>query len=309
MFLRSFASQLRDVLLNRANIKYQVLDFIDTEQKVIVKCKFLETGEYLKFYLIDIITKNKLQFFSSKDILVLSHRFNNSENSLNDNIHYKQNKFYYPIIILFILCLLTSNLAATKICNFGLGIVVPGGTIIFPLLYILNDILTEVYGFTASRKAIWTALFCNLVFSMFLYSIVFVPYPEYWLGQEAFSTVFSLSPRIFIASLSSYLFGEMTNATILSLLKLRFKGKFFAARAIISTIFGALLESTLFCFTAFLNRLDIQEILSMVLVLTVIKVFYEILLIPVTTRLVTFLKFTESQDVFERPSFKGLFTF
>lgn len=309
MFLNSFSSQLKDTLSMGVNIKYRIVDILNIEEKIIVKYEFLKTGEYLTADLTDIIKKNKLQFFSSQDILVLSKRFDMSQELLNakaNNIYGTKSSFYYPLTIMFILCLLISNLAAIKICNFW-GVNVPGGILIFPLLYIINDVLTEVYGFSASRKVVWIALLSNLIFSVFLYIVVLMPYPEYWYEQESFAKIFSLSPRIFFASTISYLFGEMTNATILSLLKLRFKGKFFALRAIISTFIGALLESIVFCFAGFFGKFDVYQISIMALSLTIIKVIYEMLVMPITMRVVGFLKFKEAKDVFEKPSFKELF--
>lgn len=310
MFTKSFSSLLKDTFSNELNIKYKIINITNNtknEKDAIIKCEFIPTGKNIEFMLSDIITNNKLQFFSSQDILLLSAKHNARERSEFNNTD-TINKFYYPITILFVVCLITSNVAATKLCNIG-GIVIPGGTFLFPLLYVITDVLTEVYGFSASRKTIWIALLCNLLFTVFLYSIIYVPSPKYWLEQESYEAIFSLSPRIFIASIISYLLGENTNAVILSLLKLKFKGKYFVPRAIFSTFIGAFFESIIFCFVAFSSSTNFYQIISMVFSLTLIKIIYEILLMPVTVKVVGYLKYKESINVFETPTFKKLIPF
>lgn len=182
---------------------------------------------------------------------------NNLKTSVNTNAY----KYFNIITISFIICLIVSNLAATKLWQIG-SLTLPGGIIIFPLLYVLNDILTEVYGFRASRKVIWLALFYNLVLTLILYSVIYLPPSEHWSNQEAYSYIFSLSPRIFIASISSYFVGELLNATAISMLKIMYQGKFFAFRAILSTCVGALIETSMFAIIAFGTILPLQNLIS-----------------------------------------------
>jgi hypothetical protein len=214
-------------------------------------------------------------------------------------------KYYNALTIAFVICLMTSNLAATKLCQFG-SLTLPGGIIIFPLLYPLNDILTEVYGFTASRKVILTALICNLFMTVVLSTVVYLPPADHWSNDEAYSGVFSLSPLIFIASFSSYFVGELTNATVISLLKIRLEGKYFIFRAIFSTLAGALIETVIFVTIAFSSMLPFEYLVRTIVTLTTIKVLYELAIIPFTVRIVSFLKNAESTDSFERPSFKAV---
>lgn len=217
-----------------------------------------------------------------------------------------QAKYYNTISIAFILCLLMSNIAEIKICSF-FGYSIGAGTIIFPLIYILNDILTEVYGFTSSRKTIWAALFVNCVFSMFLYVVTLLPPSEYWHDQAIFEKLFLVSPRIVIASIISYLVGEMVNSCIIASLKIKFHGKFFATRAIFSTLAGAMVESALFGYIAFFHRIPDMELINMILLLTVVKVLYEIVAMPLTIKIVYRLKRAEGKDVYEKPTFNNMF--
>lgn len=214
-------------------------------------------------------------------------------------------KYYNALTILFVICLMTSNLAATKLCQFG-PLTLPGGIIIFPLMYVLNDILTEVYGFTASRKVILTALICNLFMTVVLSIVVYFPPAAEWSNNEAYSGVFSLSPRIFVASFSSYFIGELINATVISLLKIKLQGKFFIFRAIFSTWAGALIETVIFVTIAFSSVLPFEYLVRTIITLTTIKVLYELAVMPFTVKIVSFLKNAESTDSFERPSFKAI---
>ncbi|RTK92721.1 MAG: VUT family protein [Rickettsiales bacterium] len=218
----------------------------------------------------------------------------------------KNFKYYNMITVIFIVCLITANMGATKLFQFG-SLVLPGGIIVFPLLYVINDILTEVYGFTASRRVIWLALFSNLFFTLILYAIVYFPPAEHHSNQESYANIFGLTPRIFIASLSSYFIGELLNASTISTLKIMQSGKNFAARAIISTCIGALVETAIFAGIAFGAILPAHTLLMMVFTLTALKVLYELLVLPITVKITKYLKKVEGIDSYESPSLRGIF--
>jgi queuosine precursor transporter len=215
-------------------------------------------------------------------------------------------KYYNAIAIAFIICLITSNIAATKLWQVG-SLILPGGMIIFPILYVLNDILTEVYGFTASRRVIWAALFSNLFVTLILFLVVQLPPAEHWSNHESFTHIFSLTPRIFLASISSYFIGELLNASTISTLKIMLEGRNFAIRAILSTCVGALIETTLFVSIAFSGILPISHLFSMIFTMTIMKVAYELIVLPITVKVTQFLKETEGMDSFEKPSWRGVF--
>lgn len=223
------------------------------------------------------------------------------------NVTLTNTKFYHFFTLSFVFCLLISNIAEMKVINVANIAQVGAGTIFFPLLYILNDVITEVYGFSASRRTIWTALFFNLLFTILMQLVMVLPDGNDWIEKEAFETVFSLSPRIIIASLSSYFFGELINSSILSTLKLKFRGKLFALRAIFSTLVSSFLESIMFGFVAFYGRIPDDELIKMAIMLTIMKVLYEIITFPLTQLLVNYLKKTEKLDVYEKPSLKKIF--
>lgn len=300
MFLASFSSLLRDSVMTGSNSKYKIhsLDYTDSESTSVI-CEVLGQHKFIKFDLQEII-KDKLRFFDSSDVLKLSQAFTE-----NKTVPKNDRKHYNSITIAFTVLLLLSNIAETKICNF-FGYAIGAGTIIFPLLYILSDVLTEVYGFSASRQTIWIAFCSSCFFSIFIYLVSLFPASEYWEQQEAFEQIFLVSPRIVAGSLLSYFAGELLNTTIIAFLKVKFQGKYFALRAIFSTLMGALLESTLFGYIAFFGRIPTSELIGMIVLLTIIKVVYEILVMPFTIKFVNYLKEVEGFSVFEKPSLKRL---
>ena len=115
-----------------------------------------------------------------------------------------------------------------------------------------------------------------------------------------------LSPRIMIASLSSYFLGELINSSILSILKLQFRGEMFAVRAIFSTLIASFIESVMFGFIAFYGRIPDDELIKMAIMLTILKVLYEIIILPLSQVLVNYLKKSEQLDVYEKPSLKNI---
>jgi uncharacterized integral membrane protein (TIGR00697 family) len=217
----------------------------------------------------------------------------------------KHFKYYNLLTIIFIICLIISNLAATKLWEIN-GLTLPGGIIIFPMLYVINDLLTEVYGFSASRRVIWIALISNLFLTLVLSLVVYLPPAQPWSNQEAFSGIFSLTPRIFFASISSYFIGELLNASTISTLKIMLEGKHFATRSILSTIVGAFIETSIFVSIAFGGIMSPTHLFSISITMTIIKVTYKFLMLPITSRLAHFLKVVENTDSYEKPSCRGI---
>jgi uncharacterized integral membrane protein (TIGR00697 family) len=217
-------------------------------------------------------------------------------------------KYYHHLTLSFTVILLLSNIAEIKICDF-LGFSIGAGTLIFPLLYVLNDILTEVYGFTAARRVIWTALTWNCIFTAFIYIILLLPSSPHFEQKEAFEQIFFISPRIVLASIFSYFVGELLNSSIIATLKVKFQGRFFALRAIFSTLISSACESSVFAYIAFSGRIPNMELVEMVILLTLIKVAYEILIMPFTLKFTNFLKRSEGVNIFEKPSWRAFIPF
>jgi queuosine precursor transporter len=210
-------------------------------------------------------------------------------------------KYYHLLTLIFTVFLLISNLAAIKLISIGDYFQIDAGTLFFPMLYVLNDILTEIYGFSASKRTIWIGFIFNILFSSLMYFIVLMPSSPHWQEKEAFDTIFTLSSRIVFASVSSYFVGELINSAIIARAKILLKGKFFAMRALFSTFVASTIESSMFCYIAFYGRIPNHELIKMIIMLAAIKVIYEIILMPLTLFLVSYLKKVESIDIYEQP--------
>lgn len=208
--------------------------------------------------------------------------------------------------ILFATCLLISNILATKIMMIGPW-AAPAGVLIFPIAYILNDVITEVWGFARARLIIWTGFAVNVLAVLFFTAGIVIPGAPFWQNQEAFAIVLGNTPRIVAASMSAYLVGSFLNAFIMSRMKVMTKGKGFSARAIISTLVGESADSFIFIIIAFADIFPLGVLLTMILTQAIIKTVYEILILPVTVWVVNFVKRAEGVDTFDNNLSYNLF--
>ena len=200
--------------------------------------------------------------------------------------------------ILFSVCLILSNLLATKpITIFGFS--ATAALIIFPVSYIINDVIAEVWGYRKVRLMIWIAFAMNFLAILFMQLSVKLSPAPYWDGQQAYAQAFSQTPRVAFASLIAFLFGSFINAYVMSRMKIRAQGKRFGVRAIVSTLFGESADSLLFFSIAFAGIFAWKEILIMMVVETILKSAYEVVILPVTTVVVRYIKRTEKTDVYD----------
>jgi len=194
--------------------------------------------------------------------------------------------------------LLISNILATKILMIGPW-AAPAGVLIFPIAYILNDVITEVWGFAKARLIIWTGFAVNILAVLFFTLGIVIPGAPFWQNQEAFATVLGNTPRIVVASLSAYLIGSFLNAFVMSRMKVATKGKGFGLRAILSTLVGESADSIIFVSIAFAGIFPIGVLLTMIFTQAILKTVYEILILPVTIWVVGVVKRIEGIDVFD----------
>ena len=200
--------------------------------------------------------------------------------------------------ILFSVCLILSNLLATKpITIFGFS--ATAALIIFPISYIINDVIAEVWGYRKARLVIWVAFTMNFLAILFIQLSVIISPAPYWDGQEAYIQTFSLTPRVACASLIAFLFGSFINAYVMSRMKIRTHGKGFGVRAIVSTLYGESADSLLFFSIAYAGVFAWKEIFIMMLVETVLKSAYEVVILPLTTVVVRYIKRIEKTDVYD----------
>ncbi len=200
--------------------------------------------------------------------------------------------------ILFVVCLILSNiLAVKKIDIFGFS--ATAGLIIFPISYIINDTIVEVWGFRKATLIIWTGFAMNFLVVAFLQLSILLTPASFWGEQQAYASILGQTPRIAIASLFAFLTGSMINAFVMSHMKVRSHGKRFGVRAIVSTIFGETADSLIFFSVAFAGLVSWKEILVMIVVETILKSAYEVVILPVTTLTVKYIKRTEQTDVYD----------
>ena len=200
--------------------------------------------------------------------------------------------------ILFAIFLLISNILATKIIIVGPW-AAPAGVLIFPIAYVINDVIVEVWGYQKARLIIWSGFAVNLLAALFFTLAIVVPAAPFWQNQEAFSTVLGSTPRIIAASLLAYLVGSFLNAFVMSKVKVLMKGKDFSVRAILSTLVGETADSLIFITIAFAGNLSFTVLVGMILTQACIKTVYEIVILPFTIVVVKWVKRVEGIDSFD----------
>jgi len=208
---------------------------------------------------------------------------------------------YYDLILgAFVTVLLCSNLiGAGKQAVVG-GIDFGAGILFFPLSYVFGDILTEVYGYERSRRVVWAGFTALLFASAMSAVVVALPPAENYHGQAALAAVFGQAPRIALACLIAYFAGEFTNSYVLAKMKVWTSGRYLWARTIGSTIAGEAVDSVLFYPIAFFGVMDTDFMLKIMATNYGLKVLWEVLLTPVTYRVVAWLKRVENEDYYDR---------
>lgn len=206
---------------------------------------------------------------------------------------------FMVIGIMFVSCLLLSNLIAGKMWAVTDSITLPAAVVLFPLTYIFGDIFTEVYGFKKARFVIWMG-FAMSFFAVLIYLITIgLPHPGFWEDQGAYETVMGTTPRVAAASFAGYLFGEFSNSIILSKLKVITKGKNLWLRTILSTVVGEGFDSVIFITISFWGTMENSVVLKMIMYQYLFKVAYEVLFTPVTYAVVKWVKKKEGVDTFD----------
>ena len=210
----------------------------------------------------------------------------------------QSSKFFTLIASLFVTSLIVSNIIASKIVAFGTHFL-PAGVIIFPFAYVLADILTEVYGYSAMRRCIWIGFLCNLFAVLAFWVARALPSAPFYNDQAAFQLIFGATPRILFASFVAYLFGSFTNAFILAKLKILTKGRALWLRTISSTVVGEGLDSIIFILIAFSGIFSWPQLSALIFTQWIFKCAYEIVATPITYAAVISMKKYEGFDHFD----------
>jgi uncharacterized integral membrane protein (TIGR00697 family) len=212
----------------------------------------------------------------------------------------RQYRYYDLVMAAFVTVLLCANvIGAAKVAQLG-RFTFGAGVLFFPISYVFGDVLTEVYGYARARKVVWAG-FAALAFASFMSATIlaFPPAPG-WPHQAAYETVFGATPRIVLASLVAYFSGEFCNSYVLAKMKLFTSGRLLWSRTIGSTIVGEAVDSVVFYPLAFLGVWQAELVVRVMVTNYVLKVLWEVVMTPVTYRVVNFLKRAESEDYFDR---------
>ena len=200
--------------------------------------------------------------------------------------------------ILFNVCLIAANLLETKVIQVG-SLTVTAGLLVFPISYIINDCIAEVWGFKKARLIIWSGFAMNFFVVALGLIAVAIPAAPFWEGEEHFNFVFGMAPRIVAASLMAFLVGSFLNAYVMSKMKVASQGRNFSARAIWSTVVGETADSLIFFPVAFGGVIAWKELLIMMGIQIVLKSMYEVMILPVTIRVVKAIKKVDGSDVYD----------
>lgn len=205
---------------------------------------------------------------------------------------------YMVLGIVFCVCLVAANLLETKVVRLG-PMAVTAGLIVFPISYIINDCIAEVWGFRKARLIIWMGFLMNFMVVALGKLAVAIPAAPFWEGEEAFDFVFGFAPRIAASSLAAFLVGSFINAYVMSRMKVASRGRHFSLRAVLSTMAGEGADSVIFFPLAFGGMMPVGELVKMIAVQVVLKTAYEIVILPVTVRVVAYIKRVDGSDVYD----------
>jgi queuosine precursor transporter len=223
-------------------------------------------------------------------------------------------RYFHWVTALFVTSLIVSNIIAVKLVQFAqlprIGLVVlPAAVIIFPVAYIIGDVLTEVYGYARARQVIWIGFGCNLLAVAAIWIAGLLPAAPFWTtelydspaaAQQAYQAILGFTPRLLLASFTAYLFGEFLNAFVLARLKVVTQGRYLWVRTIGSTLVGQLADSAIFITVAFAGTAAAPVIGSLIITQWLFKSGYEALATPLTYVVVNSLKRAEQLDYFDR---------
>ncbi|HRN96533.1 MAG TPA: queuosine precursor transporter [Candidatus Levybacteria bacterium] len=208
-------------------------------------------------------------------------------------------KYLDVITALFVAVLLISNIADTKAIAIGV-LSFGGGTLLFPITYILGDVLTEVYGFAHAKRVLWIGFAAAVIMALTFFIVGIAPAAPDWPFQESYMNILGLTPRIVAGSLVAFLVGGLVNSIVLAKLKVLTKGKHLWIRTISSTVLGQLVDTTIFMLIAFYGVWPNSLIISVIISGYLLKVATEVIFTPITYLVVNKLKKAEKSDYYDR---------
>jgi uncharacterized integral membrane protein (TIGR00697 family) len=205
---------------------------------------------------------------------------------------------FVVIAALFVTCLITANIIIAKQISVG-GIILPAAVVIFPVSYIIGDVLTEVYGYQQARRVIWLGFICNLIAVLAIWIAKILPPAPVFEAQNAYERILGSTPRFLLASFVAYLAGEFTNSVVLAKMKIMTNGRWLWTRTIGSTLLGQGVDTIVVLTIAFVGVLPFSVLGIMMFFHWVVKCVYEAAATPLTYLVVGYLKRKEGIDVYD----------
>jgi uncharacterized integral membrane protein (TIGR00697 family) len=226
---------------------------------------------------------------------------------LNLNIIELKPNFLWFLTLTYAMVIVLANWFDPRLIKI-FGLITDAGTLIFPLTFLLSDLITEVYGYKHARRAIWCGFLFNALFIMYGQLVIHMPSPDYPTNNQLFDTLFATNIRIIIASSISYLISEPLNSFVMAKLKIQLHGRYLAIRFLSSTIIAAGADSVIFSVIAFFGVMSNSNLTSLIITMWFIKVVIEIIGLPISIRLAKKLKQTERLDIYDKQTDFNLFT-
>jgi uncharacterized integral membrane protein (TIGR00697 family) len=208
-------------------------------------------------------------------------------------------RYFDLVMAAFVIVLVVSSTAGGPKVTQLFGLTVGAGIFFYPFIYIFNDVLTEVYGYALSRRAVWAGFGGLLFASLMTLVVAGLPPAPGWTGQAAYDVVFGQTPRIVLASLVAFAAGEFVNAFVLAKMKVAMAGKRLWMRTIGSTILGVAVDSLIFYPLAFWGSWETSLLLAVMATEYLLKVGGEVVFTPITYQVVGFLKRAEQEDHYD----------
>jgi len=216
-------------------------------------------------------------------------------------------KHLWFLMVSYTMILVFCNWFAARLVHIG-GLDIDSANFLFPITYLLADMITEVYGYKQARRAIWCGFLFNVILIAYGQIITQLPSPPYPNHNEAFDTILTANMRIVLASAISYLIAEPLNSYIMAKLKILSNGKYLASRFLLSTIAAAGVDSFIFSTLAFYGVIPGIKLLYFIITMWLVKVLIELFILPISTKLTRKLKQIEQLDIYDKRTAFNIFS-
>ena len=212
-----------------------------------------------------------------------------------------QYSLYDIFAVLFVTTLLVSNIVSVKIVSVG-WLTFDAGTVLFPLAYIVGDIITEIYGYRRTRRLIYSGVAALMLMTLTFWVVQLLPADSSWTGQAAFESTLGVVWRLAIGSVVALFVGEIMNAYVMGRMKVASRGRGLWRRMIGSSLAGNALDTVIFSTIAFAGTMPMTSFWQLIVTVFLIKMTVEIMVSPLTIHLITRVKKHEKLDTFEQPA-------